>query len=103
MRKFSLISESKGKNMEIELHYCKYTNDGEQYKTWIFNENPMEINYGWEKLPTPGYLDTSDTAKQWYIDSNNEDLIFIDKEVDACNEWYKYIKDDILLAKRHGS
>lgn len=104
MRKFSLISESIDHTQyRLEVHYCKLENDNETYKTWTFNEDPEDKNYGWHKSTTPGYLDTSDTAKQWYIDSNNEDLIFIDKELKACQDWYNSIKNDILLAKKHGS
>ena len=102
MRKFSLINESVTSH-KVELHYYKYTKDDEQYKTWTFNDTPEDKNYGWEKSNPPSYLDTSETAKKWYIDSNNEDLLFIDKELEACTNWYNEIKNDILLAKKHGS
>ncbi len=61
----------------------------------------MQRNWGWEKLEGPSYLDISETAKQWYKDSNNEDLIFIEKELEACKEWFNSIKNDIYLAQSY--
>lgn len=102
MRKFSIITENKYQDYEVKLYYYKRTKEDKQYKTWIFNNDEFERNYGWEKLPPPSYLDTSDEAKQWYRDTNIEDLYFINKELDSCKEWYESIKDDINLAKKHG-
>lgn len=51
MRKFSIITENKYQDYEVKLYYYKRTKEDKQYKTWIFNNDEFERNYGWEKLP----------------------------------------------------
>lgn len=85
----------------MELHYYKGEIEDREYVTWTFNVEPMDGDYGWTKNVAPSYLDTSQEATDWYYISNEEDLLFIIKEMHACIKFCNQELTEIEVARKY--
>ena len=97
----------------LELHYAKqmrYEGEENQYLTWYWNDDQLSGNYGWNKHPVPDFScgevaggkvddDKLKEVEAWFITSNREDTIFLEKELMACQYWYDGEKNEITTAQ----
>jgi len=74
----------------LEILYCKRIKDNKTYETWRFIDDPYSRDYGWSKNSPPNPPTIS-----WFSKSNEEDLLFLEKEHKAFMEWYNKEKDEI--------
>ena len=83
----------------MSVHYAKHEREeGESYKTWKWIW-PEEHSYdsGWVKMPVPNFISSEDElAKTWFKQSNEEDLKFLRKELEAFFIWHEKEKLEIL-------
>lgn len=87
----------------LDLHYAKeskYEDEELEYKTWFWNDETInrknEPDYGWNKRPVPNFTSSEEKlATEWFKTSNREDLIFLEKELIACQYWYDKEKNEI--------
>lgn len=81
----------------LTLYYAKsmhYVGEETEYKTWHW------IDGEWQKVSVPNFI-SSETkeAEEWFKINNREDLIFLEKEIMACQYWYDDEKKEISTAQ----
>ena len=89
--------------ISLSIHYCKhvkYEGEEREYLTWYWEEDSC-IEGGWNKRPVPNFISSEEKqAREWFRISNQEDSIFIEKELVQCTYWADREKKEILLAEK---